>query len=73
MEKIICYCKNISEETIIGAIKNGADSLDTIMAMTGACTGNACKTKNPSGKCCSSEIIKLLKSNDNKTEFSCCG
>ena len=60
MEEIICYCKNISKKTILSAISNGAKTLKDIQKMTTACTGNKCKELNPSGKCCSEDILKLL-------------
>ena len=40
-KKIICYCKNVSEQKIIQAKKNGAKSLKDIQKMTGACTGDS--------------------------------
>lgn len=73
MSKTICYCNNVSEATIIHAIKNGANSLIDIQEVTGACTGNRCKELNPSGKCCSSDIIRLIKNNKTQGEYSCIG
>ncbi len=72
MDKIICYCKTITEETIRVAISNGAKTLKDIQTMTGACTGNQCKDLNPSGKCCSDDINKLLENRNTTTGFSCC-
>ncbi|HQB82580.1 MAG TPA: (2Fe-2S)-binding protein, partial [Candidatus Rifleibacterium sp.] len=47
MEKtIICFCKNVDRETIINAIKAGADSLRKIQQATGACTGGQCLQLN---------------------------
>ncbi|MDD2476212.1 MAG: (2Fe-2S)-binding protein [Dysgonamonadaceae bacterium] len=67
MNKTICYCKNISKNTILNAISNEAKTLKDVQKMTGACTGNQCKDLNPSGMCCSAEINKLLK-NTNSTK-----
>ena len=73
MQKIVCYCKNISEATIVEAINNGANSLNAVKEATGACTGNDCKTQNPTGKCCSTDITKLLNASGDNTSCSCCG
>jgi len=74
MSKIICYCENVSEKTILEAIANGAKTLKDIQKSTGACTGNTCAEKNPSGKCCSRDINKLLKGpiHIQNNECSCC-
>ena len=58
----VCYCIDVDEETIINAIKNGADTLQKVRDTTSACTGSECKEKNPSGKCCSKDIKKLIQS-----------
>ncbi len=72
MDKTICYCKNVSKEEILKAIKDGAQSLKGIQEKTGACTGNQCKELNPSGKCCSGDIRKLLYNSDHSKGCSCC-
>ena len=59
-ENIICYCKQVSEATIVQAIRNGAHTLGAIQKATGACTGTRCKELNPKGRCCSSDILELL-------------
>ncbi len=63
----------MSEEQIVKAIEGGAKSLPDIQEETGACTGDRCKELNPSGKCCSSDIIQLIKNNNSNSEFSCIG
>jgi NAD(P)H-nitrite reductase large subunit len=60
-DKTVCYCINVSESTIVKAIKDGAASLRDIQQATGACTGNSCKELNPSGKCCSEDICSIIK------------
>lgn len=60
-DKIICYCKHITQIEIENAIKEGAKTLSDIRQSTDACTGNQCKELNPSGKCCSGDINQLLK------------
>jgi bacterioferritin-associated ferredoxin len=72
MNKTICYCKDIPEDMILNAISNGAKTLTDIQQMTGACTGNQCKELNPSGKCCSGDINKLLTNTDTTIGCSCC-
>jgi NAD(P)H-nitrite reductase large subunit len=58
--KIICYCKHVTQKEIENTIKMGAKTLFDIQKSTKACTGNQCKEFNPTGKCCSGEIIRLL-------------
>jgi len=72
MAKIICYCKNVSEETIKEAINRGAKTLMDIQEMTGACTGNRCEELNPTGKCCSVEINSILSNTQLGEGLKCC-
>lgn len=72
MEDIICYCKSISKKEVLLAIEKGAKSLKEIQNQTRACTGNECATKNPSGKCCSEEILKLLPNSSVGKSCCCC-
>ena len=57
----VCYCIEVDEATIVTAIKNGANSLTKVKEMTKACTGDECAVKNPSKKCCSKDIKKLIE------------
>ena len=59
-EEVVCYCKGINKGVIVSAIKDGKNTLIEIQLSTNACTGSECKTKNPSGKCCSKDIIELI-------------
>jgi len=68
----ICYCKQVSQKQIEEAIKLGARTLADIQEGTGACTGNQCKELNPSGKCCSGNIKRILKDNGLKSVKSIC-
>lgn len=63
-DKMICYCNQVSRNEIEKTIKTGAKTLSDIQKSTGACTGNQCKELNPSGKCCSGDINRLLKNSD---------
>jgi bacterioferritin-associated ferredoxin len=65
MGKIICYCANVSKDEIVQSIINGAKTLDEIRKATKACTLGRCREHNPHKRCCSSEIIKILKEADN--------
>lgn len=71
MERIICFCKGVSESEIESAVIQGAKNLKDIQLATSACTGNTCAELNPKGVCCSEDIIELLKLN-NKLERNCC-
>ena len=74
-DKIICYCLNVSEQEIVGAIREGAESLQDIQKTTKACTGNQCKEMNPSGKCCSTDILEIIKRETGTEQKNncCCG
>lgn len=60
-DKMICYCNQVTQKEIENAIRSGAKLLADIQKSTGACTGNQCKELNPSGKCCSGDINRILK------------
>ena len=73
MSKIICYCKSVTIDEIEQAIVQGANTLDDIQAITGACTGNKCKELNPSGRCCSEDIKAMLNDKNSIADsHSCC-
>ncbi len=71
---IVCYCKGVSKASIVTAIESGNNSLDMIRKSTDACTGGNCKELNPSGKCCSPDIIELINiySGNGGSDKSCC-
>ena len=60
-DDFICFCIEVDKKTIVQAIQEGASTLKEIKETTKACTGNECKTKNPTGKCCSPQIKKLIE------------
>lgn len=72
MEKIICYCKNVTEAEIKSAILQGAKSLKDIQQTTSACTGNSCADLNPKGICCSDDINELLRTEEKINGCCCC-
>ena len=61
LDEIVCWCSNVSKQSILDAIQNGARSMDDIRRMTGACTVGRCKELSPRGRCCSIEIRILLE------------
>lgn len=71
MEKIICYCKNVTEAEIKSAISQGIKTLKDIQQTSSACTGNSCAGLNPNGICCSYDINELLRTE--KRINGCCG
>jgi NAD(P)H-nitrite reductase large subunit len=60
-DDLICFCINVDKKTIVQAVKDGADSLKKVREATAACTGDDCKNVNPTKKCCSAQINKLIK------------
>jgi NAD(P)H-nitrite reductase large subunit len=72
MEKIICYCKNVTEAEIKSAILQGAKTLKDIQLETSACTGDACADVNPKGICCSGDIQELLRIEKRINGCCCC-
>lgn len=74
--EIVCYCNNISKKTIVSAINEGYNTLSKIKDKTTACTGGKCKVMNPSGKCCSGDILELIEiyfhSLDKESSSHCC-
>jgi len=59
-DDLICYCVKVNKGTIVQAIRNGARTLQQIKETTQACTGDACKERNPNRRCCSKEIKQLI-------------
>ena len=45
--KYICYCDEVTEDDIVAAMRAGADTVDKVIAATGAMTHCDCKNKNP--------------------------
>ncbi|APG28837.1 NAD(P)H-nitrite reductase [Syntrophotalea acetylenivorans] len=73
-DKLICHCIGVTEDKIVQAIREGSHTLKSIRESTKACTGNRCKELNPKGRCCSDDIIAIIRreiGNDKDTNF--CG
>jgi NAD(P)H-nitrite reductase large subunit len=47
LNKMVCYCSNVSKGRILAAIQEGARSLDAIKTATGACSMGNCKELSP--------------------------
>ena len=60
-DRLVCYCIKVNKQTIVNAIKLGCDTLTKIKEKTKACTGSDCKKLNPTGKCCSKDILELIR------------
>lgn len=51
--RLLCYCKQVTEEDVVKAIANGASSFEEVRQATGIGGGGHCKVTNPAGRCCS--------------------
>lgn len=60
-DSIVCYCQNVNKKEIVEAINKGFNTLELIKKETKACTMGNCKVLNPSGKCCSKDILKIIE------------
>ncbi len=60
-DEIVCYCKNVTKGEIVRAMYLGAVTLEDIMKATSAGTGGDCARVNPRGRCCHSDIRKILE------------
>ena len=47
----VCGCKKVSLETVVNAVKNGADTVEKVGEVTGAGTGVNEETGEPCGRC----------------------
>ena len=68
--EIVCWCSQVTKETILAAKRQGATTLEAIRVTTKACTVGRCKELSPRGRCCSKEIRLLLEAAINDKEFS---
>ena len=61
MFEYICYCDKVTKGDIVAAVMGGAQTLEEVMAATGAMEHSDCANNNPSGKCCGSDILEVIK------------
>lgn len=59
-DEMICYCSNVTKQTIIDALEQGANDIADIRKITGACTLGKCKELSPRRRCCSKEINEVI-------------
>jgi NAD(P)H-nitrite reductase large subunit len=59
-DEIVCYCRNVTKQTIVRAIAAGADTVETVGQRTGAGTGKECETKHPEKHCCLPDVQALI-------------
>lgn len=57
----ICYCSNLTEKEIFGAVRNGCRTIDEVQEYTGKNITGKCKTENPLGKCCRNVFLKAIE------------
>jgi len=48
--EMVCFCSQVTVGTIRQAMAEGAQTLDDIRRMTGACTLGRCKELSPRGR-----------------------
>lgn len=57
----LCYCKQVTEEDVISAIRNGANTVEAVIEATGIGGGGLCKFTNPYGRCCSRNYLPFIE------------
>ncbi|PAB56725.1 hypothetical protein CCE28_20465 [Anaeromicrobium sediminis] len=63
--KYICYCSEITEEKVIRVVReHGARTIVEVNKIAGTMGKCNCEIENPSGKCCGSEILKIIEKED---------
>ncbi len=65
--KPLCYCKQVTEEDVVEAIRKGAKSVKEVEEMTGIGNGGHCMITNPSGRCCRNYYLSFIESVLKKT------
>ena len=62
MALMVCLCKGITDEEIVEAIENGADTFEKVMKATGAgsgpCKGGRCRSRIE-------DLIDVIEKNKN--------
>jgi bacterioferritin-associated ferredoxin len=60
--KYACYCSKVTQEDVIKAVVKGARDVKSVAELTGAMKNGNCIMNNPTGKCCHSEIQRIIDS-----------
>lgn len=73
MDEMVCFCIGITRSRIVQAVRGGAHTLKNVQEATGACTGRRCKELNPTGRCCSGNILEIIRQETGTTpKDDCC-
>lgn len=56
----VCHCNRVTEQDIINAINGGAQSVEEVIALTGALQNSNCIINNPKGSCCYPEFVYVF-------------
>ncbi len=59
--KPLCYCKQVTEEDVVEAIRKGAKSVKEVEEMTEIGNGGHCMITNPSGRCCRQFYVGFIE------------
>lgn len=65
-DDIVCYCSNVTRGQILSTLAQGAKNFEDVKSMTGACTVGRCKELSPKGRCCSADILEIIKQYNNE-------
>ena len=70
--RLACYCFNFTKETILAEIiAQGATSIPSHIKTAIKATGCDCESKNPSGRCCLSEITQIIRNTQSSLPSNC--
>lgn len=57
----VCYCSKVTEADIAEAMqKNGANTVEEVIQVTGAMKNCNCKVNNPKGTCCYPDVVQVF-------------
>lgn len=59
-DTVVCYCNQVTKDTIVSAITAGVNCVESVGYVTGAGTGTHCQQLHPEGRCCKTDIATLL-------------
>jgi hypothetical protein len=57
---VLCPCVGVTKDNVIKAISQGADTLPLLKVMTGAGRETKCRDKNPLGRSCELDLLKMI-------------
>lgn len=59
--KYACYCNHVTEDQVINAVVDGgARTVGDVSRLTGAMKNGHCLVNNPKGRCCHTDIERLI-------------